>query len=148
VDASLLGLAVPYGVVSPDDPIMIRSVEYIESTILQDGGVHRYAEDSYFGGGAWILLTAWLGWYYSELAAKRPDLASDLQPKIQTCMNWIETQAEGDHYLPEQVPENLNHPPYLTTWVERWGDIASPLLWSHANYILLHAVNPFNPKRV
>jgi len=39
--------------------------------------------------------------------------------------------------LPEQVAENLNAPSYYPTWVERWGEIASPLLWSHAKYIIL-----------
>src|ERR1051325_8606186 len=63
VDASLLGLAVPYGVVAIDDPIMLKTIEQLEATILCDGGLHRYADDSYFGGGAWTLLTAWLGWY-------------------------------------------------------------------------------------
>ncbi len=141
VDASLLGLAVPYSVLPPDDPIMLRTVEYMESTILRNGGLHRYAEDSYFGGGAWILLTAWLGWYYAELAAKRPDLAPNLQHKIRVCKNWIEAQAGHDLCLPEQVPENLNAPSYYSTWVERWGEIASPLLWSHANYIILRSKN-------
>ena len=139
VDASLLGLSVPYGVVAPDDPRMLRTADYIESTILQDGGVHRYAEDSYFGGGAWILLTAWLAWYYAEVAQKRPDLAETLQPKIAACENWINAQATEDGSLPEQVPFNLNKPSYFPTWVERWGEIASPLLWSHAKYIILCA---------
>lgn len=137
VDASLLGLAVPYGVVAPDDPMMRKTVEQIESTIFQDGGLHRYADDSYYGGGAWILLTAWLGWYYSELAAKCPELMSQLQPKIQTCRHWMETRVGNHHHLPEQVAENLNNPSYYSTWVERWGEIASPLLWSHAKYIIL-----------
>jgi len=141
VDASLLGLAVPYGVVLPDDRLMLRTVEHMEATILRDGGLHRYAEDSYFGGGAWILLTAWLGWYYSELAAKRPDLALELQTKAQTCLRWIETRAGRDLCLPEQVAENLNAPDYYPVWVERWGEIASPLLWSHASYIILRVKN-------
>lgn len=139
VDASLLGLAVPYGVADVDDPIMRKTVEYIESTILREGGVHRYAEDSYYGGGAWILLTAWLGWYYVELAKKCPDLKSELQQKIQVCRNWIEAQVQDDFVLPEQVAENLNVPSFYTIWVERWGNIASPLLWSHAKYIILLA---------
>jgi GH15 family glucan-1,4-alpha-glucosidase len=137
VDASLLGLAVPYGVVAPDHPLMLQTVEYIESTILRGGGLHRYADDSYFGGGAWILLTAWLGWYYIELAAKRPDLVTILKPKIQSCQSWIESRAGNDLNLPEQVAENLNSPSYYPTWVERWGEIASPLLWSHAKHIIL-----------
>lgn len=137
VDASLLGLSVPYGVVPVDDPIMIKTVEYIEASILHDGGVHRYTEDSYFGGGAWILLTAWLGWYYTDLAGKRPDLGQSLQPKIHACQHWIESHAENDQNLPEQIPVNLNNSSFYPTWVERWGEIASPLLWSHANYIIL-----------
>ncbi|MEP6896004.1 MAG: glycoside hydrolase family 15 protein [Chloroflexota bacterium] len=141
VDASLLGLAVPYGVVAVDDPIMLKTVEYVELTILHDGGVHRYAKDSYYGGGAWILLTAWLGWYYSELAGKRPDLANGLQQNIQTCQSWIETHTQENFVLPEQVAESLNAPDYYPTWVERWGEVASPLLWSHAKYIIFRVKN-------
>jgi GH15 family glucan-1,4-alpha-glucosidase len=139
VDVSLLGLAVPYAVVAPDDPIMLRTVENIESTILHGGGLHRYAEDSYYGGGAWVLLTAWLGWYYIELSAKCPDLAPSLQQKIQTCQSWIESRAGKNQNLPEQVAENLNAPSHYSIWVERWGEIASPLLWSHAKYIILRS---------
>ena len=109
----------------------------MESTILRDGGLHRYVDDSYFGGGAWILLTAWLSWYYIELAAKRPDLVNVLKPKVQSCQNWIESHAGNHLNLAEQVAENLNAPSYYPVWVERWGEIASPLLWSHANYIIL-----------
>lgn len=137
VDASLLGLAVPYGLVAVDDPLMVKTVEYIEATILRNGGVHRYASDTYYGGGAWILLTAWLGWYYVELSVKCPKLADDLQQKIQTCQSWIEAHADARLNLPEQSAENLNDPSYYPTWVGRWGDVASPLLWSHAKYIVL-----------
>lgn len=139
VDASLLGLAVPYGVVAPEHPLMLKTVEQIESTILREGGLHRYGEDSYYGGGAWILLTAWLGWYYAELASRVPDVAPRLQQKIQSCQSWIEKRAGIDLRLPEQVAENLNAPSYYPSWVERWGEIASPLLWSHAKYIVLYS---------
>ncbi len=137
VDASLIGLAVPYHVIAPDDPIMLKTIEHIEATILHENGLHRYAEDTYYGGGAWILLTAWLGWYYIELAKKRPDLDNELQQKIQACKTWVEAHSQDDFVFPEQVAENLNIPSYYSTWVERWGDIASPLLWSHAKYIIL-----------
>jgi hypothetical protein len=39
--------------------------------------------------------------------------------------------------LPEQVPQTLNNEAYYQPWVERWGKIAQPLLWSHAMYLLL-----------
>ncbi len=140
VDASLLGLSVPYKVFPPDDPLMLRTVEQIERTILREGGLHRYAQDTYYGGGAWILLSAWLGWYYLELSKAKPELKQDLAEKISTLKNWIESQAErtGDGYwLPEQIPQHLNDPGYYPLWVDRWGKIASPLLWSHASYIIL-----------
>jgi len=148
VDASLLGLAVPYGVVAPDDPIMLKTVEQIEATILRDGGLHRYADDSYYGGGAWILLTAWLGWYYIELATKGLDLDPGLQQKIQNCQSWIEACAGNNLHLPEQVAENLTVQSYYSIWVERWGEIASPLLWSHAKYIILSLKNPPIPNNI
>jgi GH15 family glucan-1,4-alpha-glucosidase len=137
VDASLLGLAVPYAVVGLDDPLMLKTIDRIEATILRDGGLHRYAGDSYYGGGAWVLLTAWLGWYYLELSARRPDLRTRLEPKIRACRAWIESRADGELNLPEQVAENLNAPSDYSTWVGRWGEIASPLLWSHAKYVIL-----------
>ena len=49
----------------------------------------------------------------------------------------IETHAQDNFILPEQVAENLNAPDYYPTWVEHWGEIAAPLLWSHAKYIIL-----------
>jgi GH15 family glucan-1,4-alpha-glucosidase len=145
VDASLLGLAVPYGVVTVDDPIMLKTVEQIEATILHNGGLHRYSDDSYYGGGAWILLTAWLGWYYIELGAKCPDMILTLKQKIETCKGWIEARSDSQGYLPEQVAEDLNVPSYYSTWMERWGEIASPLLWSHAKYIILCRKNSLKP---
>jgi GH15 family glucan-1,4-alpha-glucosidase len=148
VDASLLGLAVPYRVVPPDDPRMLRTIEKIESTIWRNGGLHRYAEDSYYGGGSWILLTAWLGWYYIELAARHPELTSELETKIQTCQRWIESHTNSDLSLPEQVAENLNVLSYYPIWLARWGQIASPLLWSHAKYIILRSKNIFAPDKI
>lgn len=138
VDASLLAIAVPYGVFPPDSPIMMKTVEQISKTILRDGGVHRYPEDTYYGGGAWTLLSAWLGWYYHELANCREDLAAQALRESSSCKAWIEKQAgETTGWLPEQVPDHLNKPEFYPEWVARWGQIADPLLWSHANYIIL-----------
>jgi GH15 family glucan-1,4-alpha-glucosidase len=128
VDASLLGLAVPYSVVAPDDPIMLKTVERIEETILRDGGLHRYANDSYYGGGQWVLLAAWLGWYWCEVGEKE---------KAWRLRHWIEAQTDEHDWLPEQVPLGLNNESMYEPWVKRWGSIANPLLWSHAKYLIL-----------
>ncbi len=164
VDASLLGLAVPYGVVAPDDPRMRATVAEIERSLHVGGahasGVRRYTADTYYGGGEWILLAAWLGWYYA-VADKGPEAVgrvsspdpsgkapqgcfANARPtlvmaagRIAEILAWIEGQASPEGYLPEQVPANLNDPAYYPHWVAKWGPIASPLLWSHAEYIIL-----------
>ncbi len=129
VDASLLALAVPYGVYALDDPRIESTVARIEADLRRGGGVHRYAADTYYGGGEWVLLTAWLGWYYARRGER--DRAAE-------ALRWVEAQADERGWLPEQVPANLNDPAYLEPWRARWGQAASPLLWSHAMYVVLH----------
>lgn len=128
VDGSLLGLTVPYRVVGPDDPVMRATVSQIETTLRQGGGVHRYPADTYYGGGEWVLLTAWLGWYYTK--AGEFDKATGAQ-------KWVEEMVDDKGHLPEQIPATLNELSSYEPWRQRWGDIASPLLWSHAQYIIL-----------
>lgn len=130
VDASLLGLALPYRVVPLDDPLMLATVARIEMDLREGGGVHRYLADTYYGGGAWLLLTAWLGWYYTEIGEYE---------KAGRAKAWIDSQADDAGNMPEQVPVGLNDPACYDPWRERWGENASPLLWSHAKYIILVA---------
>lgn len=129
VDASLIGVATPYRLFAPDDPIVQATIARIEDELRSpDGGVYRYLADTYYGGGEWILLTAWLGWYYAEVG--RRDDANEL-------VNWVEAQADADGHLPEQVPTHLLAPERYEEWHDRWGPIATPLLWSHAMYLIL-----------
>ncbi len=128
VDASLIGLCIPYGLITPEHPVMQATIDQIEKQLIASGGLHRYAEDSYYGGGEWVLLSAWLGWYYQEIGAT---------DKAEEMLRWIEAQADANLNLPEQVPHALNAPDKLAYWEKRWGPIASPLLWSHAKYIIL-----------
>ena len=129
VDASLLWLAVPYGLVSVDDPRFRATVAKIERDILRPGGgVYRYAADTYFGGGEWVLLTAWLAWTYLEMGR-----SDDVGPLL----TWIEAQQTADGQLPEQVCDHALDPDYYPHWVERWGTPALPLLWSHGMYLVL-----------
>ena len=135
VDASLLGLAVPYGVFDPLDARMAATAAEIEHTLRRGGGVHRYPADTYYGGGEWLLLTAWLGWYYTACGKLNPQ--AGWAEKAAGLLRWVEAQAAPDGSLPEQAPANLNHPSYYPGWVQRWGPIATPLLWSHAKYVIL-----------
>ena len=128
VDASLLWLTVPFGVVHPNDELMRRTVRTIEEQLLEEGGLRRYPEDTYYGGGLWILLGCWLGWYYARIG--KPERA-------ETILRWVEEQADEEGNLPEQVPGRLTDPDYQKEWEERWGVVARPLLWSHAMYLVL-----------
>lgn len=135
VDASLIHAATPYRLLAPTDPIMRATVERIETDLRHNGGgVRRYADDSFYGGGEWILLTAYLGWH--DVERGEPERALPL-------LAWIERQATTAGYLPEQVAVNLNHPHMLPIWHDQWGPSACPLLWSHAAYLTL--VNHLTP---
>lgn len=129
VDASLLGLAIPYAVFDLNDPAVVATIQVIEKDLhLPDGGVYRYKEDVYYGGGEWILLAAWLGWYY-VLTGKKT--------QARQMLKWIESSVAQNGDLAEQVSGRLLAPSQYKSWVEKWGLVASPLLWSHAMVIIL-----------
>ena len=127
VDTSLLALSTPYRLVRPDDAMMRRTAEKIEADLCL-GGVKRYATDTYYGGGQWILLAAWLGWYWWEVGEKE---------KTWKLRRWIEAQADERGWLPEQVAVEVNNKSMIAPWLEKWGPSAMPLLWSHAAYLIL-----------
>lgn len=129
LDANLISLAVPYQLVNPQDPVMLATISAIESELRSNhGGVRRYSADTYYGGGDWILLTAWLGWYYARIGQRT---------KAEEALSWVEAQADAAGQLPEQVPSDISSPEYYQEWENRWGPIAKPLLWSHAMYLIL-----------
>ncbi|MEP6776254.1 MAG: glycoside hydrolase family 66 protein, partial [Chloroflexota bacterium] len=129
VDGSLICVSTPYGLFAPDDPVMQATIARIESDLRREsGGVHRYIEDSYYGGGEWVLLTAYLGWHYAERGEAQ---------QAQALLGWVEACANPQGELPEQMSRHLNHPDMLPVWETRWGLVATPLLWSHAAYLTL-----------
>jgi GH15 family glucan-1,4-alpha-glucosidase len=130
VDASLIGMATPYALVTPDDVRMQATVAHVEAELHRTGGgVRRYAWDSYYGGGEWLLLAAWLGWYYNQAGQTA---------RAQELLGWVERQADAEGNLPEQIAAHLIAPDHYAQWVARRGPIANPLLWSHAMYLILY----------
>lgn len=127
IDANLLWVAVPFGLLAPDDPIMKETVAELERVCVT-GGVHRYPEDTYYGGGEWLLLTAWLGWYWVHLG--NTGRAAEL-------LAWVEQQADPEGNMTEQVTARSFDPTMIAVWEGRWGPVANPLLWSHAMYLVL-----------
>jgi GH15 family glucan-1,4-alpha-glucosidase len=128
VDASTLAAVSPFAVV--DTATGAATVAAVEDALLDGGGVHRFAADVFYGGGRWPVLAGLLGQAYA--AAGRVDEARGQ-------LAWIAGTADGDGLLPEQVSDRLLAPEHLGTWVERWGPVARPLLWSHGGYLALAA---------
>jgi GH15 family glucan-1,4-alpha-glucosidase len=92
------------------------------------GGVYRYADDTYFGGGAWPLLSGLLG--LERL--NRSDIEGALKEFV-----FIENLIDENGWLPEQDNLNMLHPDNYDEWVRRVGKPANPLLWSHGMFLWL-----------
>ena len=128
VDASLLWLATPFDLVRDDDPVFVRTLEHIERDLLADGGLMRYEADTFYGGGAWVLLTASLGLHHARSGRRR---------RAEELLAWVEARRGADGSLPEQVRTGRTDDWFFNYWTDRWGTPAHPLLWSHAMVVLL-----------
>ncbi len=104
-------------------------IKAIETNLTgPDGGVYRYADDSYYGGGEWPIVTGLLGWYYLKNGRKN-------QAALK--LNWLIEHMKDSGWLPEQVKTNMLHPEFYDQWVAKLGHPANPLLWSQAALITL-----------
>lgn len=120
VDAAVLGLVFPFGVLEPEHPLMDETIKSIARVLGNNrvGGIHRYEWDGYRGGNPWILTTLWLG----IIHALRGE-----QDTARALYRWALDNASPTGLLPEQVDKERGGP----AWV-------IPLGWSHAMFILLH----------
>jgi len=120
VDAALLGLAFPFGVLGPLDKRMRATALAIEEKLWNHnvGGLHRYEGDSYRGGNPWLITTLWLAIYHCM---------SGNHGRAEELYNWCLAQANQHLLLPEQADKNNGGP----VWV-------LPLNWSHAMFVLAH----------
>jgi GH15 family glucan-1,4-alpha-glucosidase len=128
VDASLLWLSVPFEVLPREDARILATVEAVRRDLAgAGGGIYRYLGDTYFGGGQWLLLTSFLAWH--DALAGSADLAVAGQ-------DWVRAQALENGDLPEQVCGHSQDLSMVDPWTRRWGTVATPLLWSHAMYLI------------
>lgn len=129
VDSSLLWSAVPFGLVDSHSPVFSATLAKVAQDLhVPGGGVYRYRADTYFGGGEWLLLAAWLAWAYIEVGRIE---------EARAIVSWIEAQATPTGEMPEQVNAHMLDPNYYEGWVQRWGESANPLLWSHGMYLIV-----------
>ncbi|WP_299445911.1 glycoside hydrolase family 15 protein [uncultured Phycicoccus sp.] len=128
VDGSLPACVVPFGLVEVGSPLARGTVAAVARDLDADGGVHRFLADVFYGGGQWLLLSCLLGW---NLAAQGDTEGA------RRLLDWVAAQAADSGEMPEQVGHHLLHPHTRAEWVERWGEVATPLLWSHGMYLVL-----------
>lgn len=126
VDGSLLACLAPFTVV--DEATATATLERIEQDLVLENGVFRYVGDTFYGGGRWPLLTGFLGLARLRLGRRESALAA---------LEWIASAATASSEFPEQVSAPLQHPERFDEWLQRWGPIATPLLWSHGMYLIL-----------
>lgn len=130
VDGSLSAVIAPLGVVDANSPLAAETRRRVTEQLEVDGGVYRFGADTFYGGGRWPLLSCFLGLAYA--AAGERDEALRL-------LEWAASTATETGMLPEQVAGHLLAPAYRDQWEERWGPVATPLLWSHAMLLRLAA---------
>jgi GH15 family glucan-1,4-alpha-glucosidase len=126
VDGSMIWLATPFGVLPPDHPRLAATLDAIRRELIgASGGVYRYLGDTYYGGGEWLLLASSLAWHDRVAGGDAGELR-----------RWVRGQATAVGDLPEQVTGHAQDPSMVQPWVERWGPVATPLLWSHAMFLI------------
>ncbi|GLU88573.1 glycoside hydrolase family 15 protein [Agromyces sp. NBRC 114283] len=128
VDASLGAVVGLLDVVAAGSPLGAATIERLEQELTVGDGVHRYLDDTFYGGGQWPLLSCFLGIAHAR--------AGDVE-RARELLVWAASTADADGAMPEQVGQHLLAPERVAEWVERWGPVAQPLLWSHAMLLRL-----------
>lgn len=128
VDGSLAAVVGLMHVVPAGSDLGRATIAAVERDLTFEGGVHRYLGDTFFGGGQWPLLSCFLGIAHARAGDR--DRAHEL-------LAWAAATADATGAMPEQVGHHLLDDTRVAEWVDRWGPVAQPLLWSHAMLIRL-----------
>ncbi|WP_270179285.1 glycoside hydrolase family 15 protein [Alkalihalobacillus sp. CinArs1] len=130
IESSVFGLFA-FGVLPPDDPRIVRTMELIEERLsvkTSVGGIARYVSDYYFQqsqnveevpGNPWIICTLWMAKWKIAKANSIEELA---QAKVH--LEWAHQHSLSSGILPEQVNPYTGKPLSV-----------APLTWSHATYV-------------
>ncbi len=120
-----------YGILPLEDRRLTAMYERVKERLTIQtsvGGIARYEGDHYFRaaddvpGNPWILTTLWLAEYELASAEKASDLTLPLER-----LRWVLRHASPTGLLPEQLhPHTGEH------------ISATPLTWSHAQYVITY----------
>jgi len=126
--SSLYGLQL-FEVFELDDERMVSMLRVVEDKLQVHGaakGIVRYEADTYYqqrdagSPNPWVICTLWIARYYIATAKTKADLAHPLQ-----IFEWTASHASTSGTLSEQMQPNTRE--HLS---------ASPLVWSHAEFVL------------
>ena len=106
-----------FGILPPDDPKVIRTMEAIERELKRpSGGIARYLHDNYYGYmNSWIICTLWLSQWHSAVG--------NLNRALEL-LDWCASHAHPAGLMSEQVDDKGKPLSVL------------PLAWSHSAYVL------------
>jgi glucoamylase len=124
-DISLLGLAWPFSIVAPDDPLMEATVVALKSALRHAGGYFRYEFDDYDsfryqgtdarrGAGIWPIASFWMAKYHRM---------RDEHKHADACIDAVISRLDESQNIPEQL---FDDPVQVSV---------KPLAWSHAMYL-------------
>ena len=99
MDISLLGIFVPFGLLSTSEKSAKNLAEKINMTLrTYTGGYLRFEGDNYYGGkNPWVISTLWMALYY---------IKADKKNKAMECIDFVVNTASKNGLLAEQV-DNL-----------------------------------------
>ena len=118
-----------FGILSPNDPRLLMSLEVMEKELELKkgtiGGMPRNEDDQYYRAAPemppnpWTVTTLWKAQHYVKAATNQKELE-----RVIAALEWVVARATTSGMLSEQV-----HP--IT------GEIigATPLVWSHAEFV-------------
>jgi len=129
VDSSSLHGLLFFEVFDIEDEQIVSTLKTIEDRLMVHGdsrGFVRYENDSYYtqhdagSPNPWVICTLWIARYYIEKATTKEELSYPLE-----ILEWTNSHATQGGMLSEQMqPHTREH---LS---------ASPLVWSHAEFVL------------
>jgi GH15 family glucan-1,4-alpha-glucosidase len=129
IDTSSLHGLLFFGVYDIDDERITRMAEAVDTHLQVHGdskGYVRYENDNYYrlqeasSPNPWVICTLWVARYHIEKAQKHTDLKRPLE-----LLEWTVSHATQSGVLAEQMQPDT-----------REQLSASPLVWSHAEYVL------------
>jgi len=106
-----------FGLLPPDDPKVVRTMEAIERELLRpSGGIARYLHDSYYGYmNSWIICTLWLSQWHSAIG--------NLERALEL-LEWCAAHTHPTGLMSEQLDDKGRPLSVL------------PLAWSHSTFVL------------